>query len=128
MLLFSGSRRKEATSLILLCSSMARCTSSPVMAVMPCHLLWLEWATKDECRQNERFGDNIVALDIGSRVGFSVALGLRISKRFSIVATTCHGTQDIIGGAVKDSAQGMHICSCHAFANGADDRRTCHDS
>ena len=82
------------------------------------NLAGFEWAAKDKCRQNKRFGHSIVALDISGRIGFSVALRLRFRKRFGVVATRGHSAEDVVGGTIEDATNGSDIGARHALADG----------
>src|SRR6266699_1154460 len=94
---------------------------------LPYHVTWLERAAKDERGQDERFGDRVIAFDIGRGIGLGIASGLGLRERCGIALTGGHGGQNVVGGAIEDAAEGAYARSRHTFAYGADDRSARHD-
>src|SRR5947199_6365402 len=87
------------------------------------YLLRGKRTTKGSCRQNEGFGDGIIALHIIGWVSFGIALCLCLRESFGIVMTHGHRTEDGVHRAVEDASDGTDPGSCHPLAHGAEHRR-----
>ena len=62
---------------------------------MPHDLLGGECTTKDGCRQDESFGDCIIAFHIIGGIGFSVTLRLCFGESFCIIIAHRHGIEEV---------------------------------
>ena len=65
----------------------------------------------------------VVALDVAGRIGFGVALGLRVLEHvIEVEALGGHLVEDVVGGAVDDAEHARHLVSDEGFAQRLEER------
>ncbi len=73
-------------------------------------LLDVDPAAPGQAREQHQLVGGIEALDIADRIGLGVAAGLCLREDVGILTRVrSHGAEDVVGGAVQDAPDGMHL-------------------
>ena len=99
--------------------------SSAVILVMPSTEIVVDGDGGVEAEGGHDRGlvGRVVALDVAGRIGFGVALSLRVLEHvIEVEALGGHLVEDVVGGAVDDAEHARHLVSDEGFAQRLEER------